>query len=138
MFRLSSLMIAAAIALPLPASAASDCAARIAAMESHPGLVQDPADKDPSEGSSSEHAEEGVTVEENGGTTVYQEGGPAMPRESWFVSEPDKAAVIQHLEAAKQADAKGDAAVCAEEMDQAEEILVEESIEEQQQDQQAQ
>ncbi|MEX0921732.1 MAG: hypothetical protein WD489_08555 [Rhodovibrionaceae bacterium] len=144
MFRPSTLLIAAVIALPLPAFAAEDCAARISAMESHPAFAQQPKDEAEgaegditSESDSSEHAEKGVAVEENGGTTVYQEGGPALPRESWFTGEEDKAVALGHLSAAKEAEEAGDAATCAEEMDQAEKILAAASEEEREEKEQA-
>lgn len=153
MFRLPPLMIAATLALPLPALAAEDCGARIAALENSPVFAEQPSeegaetqdeasggtsDSGSAESAADEQAENGVAVEENDGTTVYQEGGPAMPRENWFGSPPDKAKILEHLEAAKQAQSAGDHAACNEEVTQAEKIFARETQEEQEQDSQAQ
>lgn len=150
MTRLTLLAAAAALLLPFPALAAEDCSARIAAIESHPAFSEDSAEENSGSAESAadsasqseekaveEQTEEGVAVEENGGTTVYQEGGPAGPRENWFGSPPDKAQVLEHLAAAQEAQSSGDEATCVEEVEQAEKIFDRETQEEREQEQQA-
>jgi len=131
--RLPYLLAAAAMSLPLPAFA--DCAQRIEAVASHPAILEQPAD--PAAGSAtppaaagSEEAivkekvvEGGGAVRENGGETVYQEGGPAVPRESWFTDSKDKAEVLTHLDSARKAKDKGDENACLEAIEQAEKAL---------------
>ena len=148
MNRMTCLIAAAAIVLPVPALAAEDCAARIEVIEAHPafseaGMAEAPAGNDgasPSstgesnEGKVAEQAENGEAVQEDGGTTVYQEGGPAGPRENWFGSPPDKAKVLEHVEAAKEARDAGDEQACLQETQQAEKIMDEEREREQQSD----
>ena len=149
--RRARLIAAAAIVLPVPALAAEDCAARIEAIEAHPafseaGTAEAPAGNDGASPSSTgesneekvaEQAENGEAVQEDGGTTVYQEGGPAGPRENWFGSPPDKAKVLEHVEAAKQARDAGDEQACLQETQQAEKIMGEETREEREREQQS-
>ncbi|MGD1877592.1 MAG: hypothetical protein ACFB13_08845 [Kiloniellaceae bacterium] len=134
MSKLSSLLLAGALVLPLPAYA--DCAQRIEAVETHPALAGN-ADETTPEAQSSQSAaagneekvvkeemvEKGASIQENGGETVYQEGGPAAPRESWFTDSKDKATVLTHLDSAREAKAAGDEKVCLEEIEQAEKIM---------------
>ena len=152
--RITTLVATAALLLPLPALAAEDCPARIAAIQDHPAFSEKADTARESEKSESEETaddsaskseeeaveeqtEDGEAVQENGGTTVYQEGGPAGPRENWFGSPPDKAQVLEHLAAAEEADAAGDTATCIEEVEQAEKIFARETEEEQENEQQA-
>ena len=150
MTRLTLLVAASALLLPFPALAAEDCSARIAAIESHPAFAEGPAEEtgegdesgtdSPSQSEEEaveEQTEGGEAVQENGGTTVYQEGGPAGPRENWFGSPPDKAQVLEHIAAAKEADTAGDQATCLEEVGQAEKVFDRETQEEREQEQQA-
>ena len=147
MTRLTSLIAAAAMVLPMPAFAAEDCTARIDAIESHSALTDEEragtaaaeseaadssgAPEDSAEQEVEEQTENGEAVEENGGTTVYQEGGPAGPRENWFGSPPDKAKVLEHVAAAKEARDAGDRKTCLQEVQRAEKIMAAETEEEQ-------
>lgn len=142
MTRLFSLIAAAALMLPSAALAAEGCGARIAAIESHPALSEQEMPAEETSGSSNEgevqeQTDNGEAIEENGGTTVYQEGGPAAPRESWFADLPDKAKVIEHLEAAKEARDAGDPETCLQEVQQAEKIMSDETKKEQEQNEQS-
>ena len=148
MNRMTCLIAAAAIVLPVPALAAGDCAARIEAIETHPAFseAEAPAGDDGANLSSTaesneekvaEQSENGEAVQEDGGTTVYQEGGPAGPRENWFGSPPDKAKVLEHVEAAKQARDAGDSKTCLQQVQQAEKIMGEETREEREREQQS-
>ena len=127
--RLPYLVAAAALTLPLPAFA--DCAQRIEAVESHPAVAEQPTDQPETRGTaSSEEAivkeqvvEGGDGLRENGGETVYQEGGPAGPRESWFTDSKDKAEVLTHLDSARKAQGAGDEKACLEAIEQAEAML---------------
>lgn len=138
MKRLSCLLAAGAIAAPLPAFA--DCATGIAAVENHPAFMEAGATsreedsdttqsgKSASTGSQEQVVEEevvgeGKAVEESGGETVYQEDGPATPRENWFGSPPDRAAVLAHLETAKEARKSGDEKACLESLEKAEKVM---------------
>lgn len=127
MSRLPYLLVAAALALPLPAYA--DCAARIEAVENHPAVLEKPQGADASPGAGDEEAatnemvENGEAVREDGGETVYQEGGPATPREHWFTSDKHEAAVLTHLDAARDAHSSGDERRCLESIEQAESML---------------
>jgi len=133
MSRLPCLLAAAALVLPLPAYAA-DCAQRIEAVESHPAILENPegssaaSDQAPAvpggeEAATEEMVQNGEAVQEDGGTTVYQEGGPATPREQWFTSEKDKASVLTHLDEARDAQGTGDEQACLESIEQAERML---------------
>lgn len=151
MNRMTCLVAAAAIVLPLPALAAEDCAARIDAIESHPAFSEADKAEAPASGSSgnqtssgqsnedkvAERTENGEAVQEDGGTTVYQEGGPAGPRENWFGSPPDKAKVLEHVAAAKEARDAGDSKTCLQQVQQAEKIIGEETREEREREQQS-
>ncbi len=127
MSRLPYLLAAAVLVLPLPAYA--DCAARIAAVESHPAVLEKPQDADAAPAAGDEEAvmdemvENGEAVQENGGETVYQEGGPATPRENWFTSDKHEGAVLTHLDAARDAQKSGDERACLEAIEQAESML---------------
>ncbi|MEQ9609151.1 MAG: hypothetical protein RLN99_15940 [Kiloniellaceae bacterium] len=132
MSRLPCLLAAAALVLPLPAYA--DCAQRIEAVESHPAILENPegsaaaSQQAPAvpggeEAATEEMVKNGAAVQEDGGTTVYQEGGPAMPREQWFTTEKDKAAVLTHLDEARNAQGTGDEQACLEAIEQAERVL---------------
>lgn len=145
MTRLFCLIAAAALVLPPAALAAEDCGARIAAIENHPAFSEKetPAEEksdaeEKSAGASGgsneaevqEQTDNGEAIEEDGGTTVYQEEGPAAPRENWFGSPPDKAKVMEHVEAAKEARDAGDSETCLQEVQQAEKIMADETEEE--------
>ncbi|GAB4371188.1 MAG: hypothetical protein Kow00114_31910 [Kiloniellaceae bacterium] len=130
MSRLPYFLAAAALALPLPAYA--DCGARIAAVESHPAIMERPQDESaaparPSAGNEEavkdQMVQNGEAVEENGGETVYPEGGPATPRENWFTTDQHEAAALTHLDAARDAHQAGDERGCLESIEQAESIL---------------
>lgn len=132
MSRLPYLLAATALALPLPAYA--DCAQRIEAVESHPAIIENPqgssaeSDEVPAAGGREEAVKDemvqnGEAVQEDGGKTVYQEGGLATPREQWFTADTDKAAVLTHLDAARDAQGTGDEQACLESIEQAERIL---------------
>jgi hypothetical protein len=133
MARLPYLLAAAALVLPLPAFA--DCAQRIDVVASHPAISEQPADSaagdtaTPAPAGSKEAivkeqvVEGGGAVRENGGETVYQEGGPAIPRESWFTDSKDKAEVLTHLDSARKAKDAGDEKACLEAIEQAEKVL---------------
>jgi hypothetical protein len=132
MSRLPCLLAAAALVLPLPAYA--DCAQRIEAVESHPAVLEKPegspaaSDKAPAgaggeEAATDDMVQNGEAIQEDGGTTVYQEGGPATPREQWFTSDKDKAAVLTLLDEARDAQGTGDEQGCLESIEQAERIL---------------
>jgi hypothetical protein len=134
--RMTCLLAAGALMLPLPAYA--DCAARIAAVESHPAIVEAP-DEAPTSDSQEpaaalggeeqvvkeEMVEKGEAVIEGGGETVHAAGGPAEPRESWFTNgtSVDKGVVLTHLDAARDARNGGDEKACIEEVQQAEKLL---------------
>ncbi|GAB4230442.1 MAG: hypothetical protein Tsb0032_36870 [Kiloniellaceae bacterium] len=143
MKRMTSLVMLGVLAAPLPAFA--DCAARIAAVENSPAFaepapMETAADKDtaaaetdaasnaPASGEEERVVKEevvgdGTAVRENGGETVYQEGGPATPRENWFVSEKHELAVLEHLDTAKGALESGDEKACLEAIEEAEKGL---------------
>lgn len=133
MSRLPYLLAAAALVLPLPAYA--DCAQRIEAVESHPAILENPegaaraADQAPAveggeEAAMDDMVQNGEAVREDGGTTVHAEGGPATPLEQWFTSDKDKAAVLTHLDEARDAQGTGDEQACLESIEQAEGILI--------------
>lgn len=119
--RASGLLGAVALVLPLPAYA--DCAERIAAVESHPAV----AGAETSAGSADKPlragAGKGEGVREDGGNTVYPDGGPATPTESWFTGEEDAAAALTHLDAARKARGEGDEEACLDAVEQAEAAL---------------
>jgi hypothetical protein len=135
--------VISAMMAPMPAFA--DCAGRIAALEADPSLqppaaaeqtsgpTEAPAVAGPDTAATNEATEvvkdevvgEGKVVTEGGGETVYQESGPALPRESWFTDLPDKAAAITHLTAAESALDAGDEKACLESVEQAENALTE-------------
>jgi len=129
--RLPYLVAAAALILPLPAFA--DCAQRIEAVESHPAVAEKPEEEKAATpevpaGSQETIVKEqmvkgGDAMRENGGETVYQEGGPAAPRESWFTDSKDKSEVLTHLDTARKAQDSGDEKACLEAIEQAEAIL---------------
>ena len=134
--RLPYILAAAAFVLPLPAFA--DCAQRIDVVASHPAISEhrdeaaatsaETASKPDSAGSKESIVKEqmvegGGAVQENGGETVYQEGGPAIPRESWFTDSKDKAEVLTHLDSARKANDAGDEKACLEAIEQAEKAL---------------
>ena len=134
MSKLPSLLVAGALVMPLPAYA--DCALRIEAVETHPALAgpaDSPQEPQAESGSAAAGTEEkvvkeqmvdnGASIQENGGETVYQEGGPAGPRESWFTDSKDKATVLTHLDSARKAQAAGDEKACLEAIEQAEHIM---------------
>lgn len=130
--RLTCLLAAGALILPLPAYA--DCADRIAAVESHPAIVENPEAPTASPEAATpgneeavvkeEMVENGDAVMEDGGETVHAAGGPAGPRESWFTGDTDLGAVLTHLDAARDARSSGDEKACIEQMQQAEELLL--------------
>lgn len=136
--RMTCLLAAGALILPLPAYA--DCAERIAAIESHPAILETPesaaapdADtRSPAPAADSEEevveeemVEEGEAVVEDGGETVHADGGPAEPRESWFTNGTDeeRGVVLTHLDAAREAQSSGDEQACMEHVQQAENLL---------------
>jgi len=136
--RRSYLLAAGALILPLPAYA--DCAERIAAVETHPAILEAPesaaapeADsQDPAPAAGSEEqvveeemVEKGEAVVEDGGVTVHADGGPAEPRESWFTNGTDeeRGVVLTHLDAAREAQDSGDEQGCMEHVQQAEDLL---------------
>jgi len=135
--KLSCLVMASALALPVPAFA--DCATRISAVENHPAITEEAGSgaaatmdqSEPADVAADQEEEivkeevvgEGTAVHEGGGETVYQEGGPATPRENWFGSPPDKAAVLTHLETAKEAQGTGDEKACLESIEKAEKAM---------------
>jgi hypothetical protein len=140
--RMTCLLTAGALMLPLPAYA--DCAARIAAVESHPAIVEAPeapeitaettaetpvpgpaATGNPERVVKEEMVENGEAVIEDGGETVHAAGGPAEPRESWFTNgtDEDKGVVLTHLDAAREAQSSGDEKACIDHVQQAEDLL---------------
>ncbi|MGF1629471.1 MAG: hypothetical protein ACFCUT_08375 [Kiloniellaceae bacterium] len=128
--RLTCLLAVGALVLPLPAYA--DCAERIAAVENHPAISEKSASVDdaerpenPTQGNEERIVEEevvenGETIREDGGETTHADGGPAAPAENWFEDINDKAVVLTHLEAAKEAKQAGDENACLEAVEEAE------------------
>lgn len=131
--RMTCLLAAGALILPLPAYA--DCAERIAAVESHPAIVETPAKPaealpeaaipgNEEEVVVEEMIEKGETVKERGGETVHADGGPAEPRENWFTSRSEElGTVLTHLDAAREAQSSGDEKTCIDQVQQAEKLL---------------
>lgn len=107
--------LVAAIAIALPAAAQADCAARIAALEDGQAL--------PGAGETAGSA--GRVVREDGGKTTHQEGGPALPPDSWFTDSEseDEATALTHLDTARKARAAGDERACLDAVGQAEAVL---------------
>jgi len=105
----------AAIAMPLPAVAQADCAARIAAVEDTRAMAGAGAGDDAA----------GPVVREDGGTTTHQEGGPALPQDSWFTDarDEDHASALTHLDSARKAQEAGDERACLNAVRQAETAL---------------
>ena len=129
--RASGLLAAAVLVLPLPAYA--DCSERIAAVERHPAVAGADAsggnaekplgggtEKSTAETRPAENAE---GVREDGGKSVYPDGGPATPTESWFTGEDDAAAAPTHLAAARKARGEGNEEACIDAVEQAETAL---------------
>lgn len=100
-----------AAAMVLPAAAEADCAARIAALEGSPAMTGDGL----SDGA----------IREDGGATTHQDGGPAVPQDSWFTDadKEDASSALTHLDAARQARAAGDEQSCLDAVGQAEAAL---------------
>ena len=139
MTKLPCLLVAGALALPLPAFA--DCATRISAVEKHPAIAEDgetdagaAAKTDRSAAAAAAPGQEeevvdkevigdGAAVQEAGGETVYAEGGPATPRENWFGSPPKKAAVLAHLKTAKDEQQAGNEKACLDSIEKAEKAM---------------
>jgi hypothetical protein len=130
--RLTFLLTAAVLALPLPAYA--DCAARIAAMEDHPSIGE--AQTSESQMPGGQSAEQGGqqaqrppaadgSVRVDGGASTHPQGGPATPSESWFTDseDEDKVSVLTHLETAKKAQQAGKEQACLDAVQQAESAL---------------
>jgi hypothetical protein len=69
--------------------------------------------------------EQGVAIEEEGGTTVYADTGPAVPRENWFGDSPDKASAVVELEEAIAARDDGDMESCRQAVTEARDFLAE-------------
>lgn len=131
MSRLPAALAVAAMVLPVPAFA--DCATRIDVVESHPAFATN-SDQEQTESAPAapgneeevvqkEMVEKGDSVQENGGETVYADGGPATPVENWFVPEENKVVVLTHLDTAKKAHEAGDESACIEAIEQAETAL---------------
>ena len=139
MSKLPCLLVAGALVLPLPAYA--DCAQRIEAVEMHPALSGSAGGAKSSQAESESSAtagteekvvkeemvDKGASIQENGGETVYQEGGPAGPRESWFTDSKDKATVLTHLDSARKAHDAGNEETCLEEIEQAEQVMTDDA-----------
>ena len=122
--RVISLLAGAALALPLPAWA--DCAARIAAVEGHPAIGQAGSAADGKEpGGARSPTSPSGSVQVDGGATTHPEGGPATPSESWFTDSEheDRAAVLAHLDSAREAQGAGDERACLAAVEQAEAAL---------------
>ncbi len=100
------------------ATAAADCAAGIEAIKERLELHERPTDAGPI-------LNKGKAIEEDGGTTVYAETGPATPRENWFGDSPGKAAALVKLEEAIAARESGDTEACTARIEEARLILEE-------------
>lgn len=111
--------------LLLPQAARADCAARIAAVESHPAVDQAERSAPDQQQAGREPSNSGGSVQIDGGDTGHAQGGPATPSESWFTDSEheDRASVLAHLDTARKAQGDGKEQACLTAVEQAEAAL---------------
>lgn len=70
--------------------------------------------------------ENGMRIKEEGGTTTYAAGGPALPTENWFGDPPRRAQVVEKLEEAREFAEAGDEQACVETLTDAQKLASDE------------
>jgi hypothetical protein len=113
-----TLALSIALATAGGAQAATDCKQGIEELKQSLKLRERRTDAGPV-------LEQGVAIQEDGGTTVYADTGPAVPRENWFGDSPDKASAVVELEEAIAARESGDLENCRQAVNEAKNYLPE-------------